>query len=279
MGDKKSDKLIGRTGKNARAEVVESKGTLVKKDQSKLHEYRFKIDAYKPTTMPLGRLAEYMADLSVMLGESASVHLIGIEEGSHVSVIRIDREAEPKIRDNVAAVERKEAPPERMRASARLKEKLRQDNADGARLIDPVGSNVIAFPVRDEDEPLAYGPFTQAGIIVGIPRAVGGDNDPVPVHLRGADGRTLYCQAKEDVALAIAQYLFTTVIRAEGTGRWIRNTAGEWVMDKFTIKDFKPLSDVSLRDAIRMLREIPAEWKDKEDPLGELRDIRHGTDG
>ena len=37
-------------------------------------EYRFKIDAYTPQTMPLVRLAEYMAELAQLLGEPTAVH-------------------------------------------------------------------------------------------------------------------------------------------------------------------------------------------------------------
>ena len=32
-------------------------------------EYRFSIDAYTPATMPMARLAEYMAQLALILGE------------------------------------------------------------------------------------------------------------------------------------------------------------------------------------------------------------------
>ncbi|HEV2800980.1 MAG TPA: hypothetical protein VGW12_10810 [Pyrinomonadaceae bacterium] len=258
-----------------------------KKPQGKVKTYRFNIGAFSPETMPLGRLAEYLAELSVLLGENKSVHLIDVEEGSTVVRVLVDEDAESIVRENIAAVERNEAPPERMKAAAKIKEKLRQDNASGASLVDPRGSNVIAFPAREVSAPLAYGPFTQPGVIVGVPRVVGGDNDPVPVHLRGGDGRTHNCLANEEVARAIAVHLFKTYIRAEGMARWERSAAGEWVMRRFKIRTFKPLSDSPLRAAIEDLRAIPAEWKQKEDPLGELNeirhgeadDIRHGTDG
>lgn len=251
---------------------------MANKLKTSLRIYRFKIDAYTRETMPLGRLAEYLAELAVMLGEDKSIHLIEVEDGSCVPVMLVEREAEPKILERAAAIERKEAPPEAMRAAANIDEKLRKDNGK-AELVGPTGSNLIIFPGRDRIEPLTYGPLNQPGVVIGIPRAVGGDNDPVPVHLRGSDGRTHYCLAREDVARAIAAYLFSTVIRAEGMAKWVRNAAGEWEMQKFMIKEFKPLSDASLRETIDELRAIPAEWKDKEDPLGELRDIRHGTDG
>ncbi len=107
---------------------------------------------------------------------------------------------------------------------------------------------------------------------------MGGELELVPVHIQGKDG-THIGLAKRSKAKEIAVHLFTNVIRAEGTARWARSPSGQWKMVKFTIKDFKPLADASLRDAIQKLREIPAEWKEKEDPLGELMNIRHGTDG
>jgi hypothetical protein len=251
---------------------------MARKRQSDSHEYRFKIDAYSPETMPLGRLAEYLTDLSVLLGENTSVHLIRIERSSTVPVCLVEREAEPKVRERLSAVERKDAPPEAMRAAANIDKKLREDNAKG-KLIAPTGDNLIVFPGRDRVEPLTYGPFNQPGVIIGKPILVGGKNDPVPIHLEGADG--IYdCLAKRGVAKKIAPYLFTTFIKAEGIGRWIRHSTGEWEMKKFTIRDFIPLEDeVTLRDAIHKLRLVPANWKEKEDPLGELRDMRHGTDG
>jgi hypothetical protein len=249
-----------------------------RKPKDKLRKYRFKIEAYSPETMPLGRLAEYLADLAIVFGEDESVHLIEIEEGSTVAAFLVNREAEPKILDQLSAVEREEAPPEVMRASARINERLRKDNGKGE-IISPKNDNLIVFPGCEQEEPLVYGPFTQPGVVIGIPRAVGGDNDPVPVHIKESDGRTQYCLASEEMARDIAAHLFLNVIRAEGMARWARNAAGEWMMEKFRIKTFTPLSDASLRETINGLRAIPAEWKHKEDPLSELRDIRHGTDG
>lgn len=251
---------------------------MAKKRKDNLQEYKFKIDAYSPETMPLGRLAEYLTDLSTLFGEDKSVHLIRVEGGSTVPVFLVEREAEPKIRDQFNAIDRGEAPPEVMKVVRSINERLRKDNAKGG-VTDPKGGELIFFPGREQAEPLVYGPFTQAAVVTGIPRAVGGDNDPVPVHIRGAGGQTFNCWAKEDLARQIAAYLFKTVIRAEGTARIVRNAAGEWETSRLTIKSFKPLSDASLRESIEALRAIPAEWKKGEDPLRELHDIRHGTDG
>lgn len=227
--------------------------------------------------MPLGRLAEYLSDLSVLFGEDKSVHLIRIEKSSTVPVLLVEPEAEPKIRERLNEVERRDAPPEVMRAAANIDEKLRKDNAKG-KVTAPNGENLLIFPGRDRLEPLTYGPFNQLGVIIGKPIMVGGKNDPVPVHLEW-ESKIHDCQAKRELARQIAPHLFTTFIKAEGIGRWIRRSTGEWEMVKFTIKSFQPLEDGTLRDAIQKLRLVPASWKEKADPLGELMDIRHGTDG
>src|SRR5437870_4702198 len=60
-------------------------------------QYRLKITAYSPDTMPMKRLAEYLADISWLFGEEAYVHLIAIEAGSTCPVLLIDDEAEPRI--------------------------------------------------------------------------------------------------------------------------------------------------------------------------------------
>ena len=91
-----------------------------------------------------GRLAEYLADLAVLFGEDKSVHLIKLEKSSTVLVNLVEREAEPKIRERITAVERNDAPPDAMKAAKCINERLRKDNAKGE-LIDPVGDNLIIF--------------------------------------------------------------------------------------------------------------------------------------
>lgn len=249
-----------------------------RKRNDNFKEYRFKIDAYSPETMPLERLAEYLQHLAVLFGESERVHLIRIEKSSTVPVILVEREAEPKVRENIDAVVRREAPPERMRAFESIDEKLRKDNAVG-KVLAPEGGNVIAFPGRELVLPPTYGPFNQTGSITGVPIMVGGKNDPVPVHIEDKQGVVFDCLARRGVAREIAPYLFETVIRAEGVGRWVRRPSGAWEMKKFTIHHVRPLKDEPLRDSVRKLRALPGKWKDIEDPLAELENIRHGTDG
>src|SRR5437667_76042 len=78
-----------------------------------------------------------------------------------------------------------------------------------------------------------------------IPIMVGGMRSVVPVHIQGRRGENYNCETSRDKAIEIAHYLFKTVIRVEGVGRWIRHAEGDWELVSFRIGDFKPLAKAS----------------------------------
>ena len=222
----------------------------------------------------MSRLAEYLNDLATILGQEKNVHLSKIEGGSTVPVILVDWEAEPKVRDRLRAIKHKEAPAEAQAAAKDIDRKLAEDNAKAA-LIDPVGVKVFQFPGRERATKLEYGPITQPGSFQGVPIRVGGEKDPVPVHLD--DGQQKYIVLmRRALAKDVAQYLFTDVIRVEGIGRWVRHADGEWEMLAFHATTFRLIDDKDIRASINELREIPASWKQLEDPLADLERIRRG---
>src|SRR5436190_4533951 len=145
-------------------------------------EYKFKIDAYTPDSIPMARLAEYISDLAAVLGNRDRVHFNRVETGSTVPVIRVEWEAEPKVRERVRAVKMKEAPDEALKAARSIDRKLAEDNAVGV-LQDPTGGKVLRFPGRELLKKLVFGPISQAGTFQGVPIRVGGEGDPVPIHL------------------------------------------------------------------------------------------------
>jgi hypothetical protein len=240
---------------------------------AKFREYQFHIDAYSPATFPMKRLAEYLRDLAILFGESEYVHFNRLQEGSTSTVIRVEKEAEPKVRERLRSIKRKNAPIELMRVAEAIDERAREDNAT-ASVIDPVESNLLFFPGCERPVEPEYGPLNESGTLDGIPIAIGGELDLVPVHLLGRDNEKHYCRASRPDAKQIAPYLFTTLIRVEGVGKWLRRANGEWKMLSFTIKSFRELEDISLSDSIERLRAIPAEWKKLDDPLAELKRMR-----
>jgi hypothetical protein len=66
------------------------------------------------------------------------------------------------------------------------------------------------------------------------------------------------------------------VVRVEGIGRWFRNRLGDWELRDFDVQNFEVLKEGGIRSDISRLRDVPAEWKNNEDPLGELTAIRTG---
>lgn len=246
--------------------------------QKKRREYRFKIDAFSPETMPMVRLAEYVRDLATLFGEENNVHLIKIEGGSTMPVILVEWEAEPKVRARLRDIHNKEGPPEAMRAAKEIDKRLEKDNAKGT-IIDPVGTKLINFPGRDRAEQLQYGPFTQQASLDGFLIGVGGRRDPVPVHLEDRNGEIYLCHASRNIARQMAPHIFGPPLRANGAGRWHRDPDGTWIMDRFTISNFDVLRETPLRQIVDKFRQIPSELAKEENPVHMLNKIRYGGNG
>lgn len=241
-------------------------------------DLKFKIDAYSPETIPMGRLAEYMASLARFLGEQPSVHFVKLEKGSTVLVHRIETEAVPKVRERIERVKKGDAAVEEMNAYRTLNEMLRDDNGVGL-LSTGARGKLLKFPGIEEEEPIAYGSFAQDGTIDGIPIRVGGKNEIVHITIE-EENREFICEARREVAKEIARYIFTTPLRLSGRGRWHRESDGKWVLDSFKVSDFRPLKDTPLSEVVAELRAVQGnEWPKLENPWTELDKLRHGTNG
>ena len=240
---------------------------------SDAYEYRFVIGSYSPDTLPMSRLAEYMADLARLFGRAEQVHFVRLEPGSTVLVQNVEPEAAPQIRNRIRALAHGEAAGDADRAFNALNRRLAGDDAVGS-LQDGDGAEVIRFPGRERKPPLTFGPFNQDGALDGVLIRVGGRDDTVPVHLR--DGDTIHmCNATRDMARRLAVHLYGSTLRVQGNGRWERGADGVWSMKRFNITDFRELDEAPLSEIVRRLRSVEGSgWKDIDDPLRELRRLR-----
>ena len=223
------------------------------------------------------RLAEYMADLAVILGERPAVHFVGIEPGSTILVHKVDAEAVPKVRTRVDLVRRGEGPPEAMASRRNLNRRLRED-AGAATLLEET-AEVLPFPGRNAPDSVAFPAFNQNGALDGRVIRVGGRGPVVPVHIDA--GSTVYsqCEASRDIAKRLANHIFTAELRVSGQGRWHVDELGTWVLDKFTIRDFDVLDSTPLADVIARLRSVPgSDWDGIADPWAELIAMRREAD-
>jgi hypothetical protein len=240
----------------------------------KIVEYKFKINAFSPETIPMARLADYLSELATLLGEKDSVHFLRVEGGSTVPVIGVEWEAVPKIDHRIGEARVDEGPVEAIRAKHSLERFLVADNAAGE-LVNPSGTRILHFPARRRFNQLEYGPIKQETTLDGYIIMVGGERDPVPVHLQDGD-TTFNCRASRIVAKRLAPMMFDTKLRVAGAGTYFRNEHGRWEMRRFTIETFTVLKTEALSKTVERLRRIGAAWKTTNDPLSTLDEIRHG---
>ncbi len=246
-------------------------------------EYRFVIDAYNPETLgretlspetlPMARLAQYMAGLARLLGQDEQGRFVGLEPGSAVIVQSVEPEAAPEVRDRIRALAHDKAPDDAAEAFKALNRYLADDNAVGS-LWEGGGAEVIRFPGREQPAPLTFGPVKQPGVLDGVLIRIGGRNDTVPVHLRDSD-RIHKCNATRDMARRLAVHLYGPTLRVRGDGCWERDADGVWSMKRFKITGFDELDDTPLGDVAERLRGVEGGgWKDIDDPAAELRRLR-----
>jgi hypothetical protein len=227
--------------------------------------------------MPMARLAEYMLDLAALLGHPGEVHFVRLDPGSTVLVHKIEDEALPKVHERVASLKRNDAPAEAIKAYRALNAKLAEDNGDAV-LTEDETAEIIEFPGVREPKPITFGAFNQDGSLEGVLIKVGGQGDPARVHLQQQQGDVLICQARRELIQALGHFMYAPV-RVSGSGRWHRDAAGKWCLDRFTITDFKVLDKARLSEVIERLRSVPgSNWANYKDPLEELRWIREGPD-
>ena len=248
-------------------------------------EFRFKIDGgvgeeeWTPLTMPMARLAEYLADLAAVMGHKESVHFISTEPGSAVSLLYVDADEESRVTHHIQNSARGTSTRHANEAYKRLDARLREDNAVGSIVNVSKNAEVIEFPGRKVNKPEAYGPIRERASIVGVLRRVGGFDDSIPVHLQRSDGAIFYCEAAPGLAKELIRFYDKTV-RLHGSATYYREN-GTWRMDRFRIQSYdpEPLGPETLSETIEKLRAVPgSEWNEMTDPLGELRKLRHGED-
>ncbi len=100
-------------------------------------EYRFTIDAFTPDTLPMSRLAEYMANLARLLGEVECVHFVSLEGGSTAVVHSVEPKAVPQVRKRIQSVVGEDTPNDVAAAFAGLNRLLAADNATGSLRLIP----------------------------------------------------------------------------------------------------------------------------------------------
>lgn len=242
-------------------------------------QYVFHIsDSYTPKTIPMERLAEYMAALAKLLGESASVHFSEVFDASTALRAKVDNPAQPKVQQRVIGLRTGDAPADALKAFQLLDDMLRKDNAYGSLTEgDQPGGVIIPFPGKNKPQPAPFGPFRQEGTLDGQVFRIGGKDETKHVNIR--DGkREFNLTTNEALAMELRHHLFGDTLRFQGVGTWYRHANGEWELRAFKVAAFEALDNSSLQDVVARLRSVPSDLRRLDDPLSTLLEDRHGTE-
>jgi len=237
------------------------------------HLYDFRIDAWAPDTLPMSRLADYLAQLATLFGNKDQVHFVKVVKGSAVPVISVENIAQPKVEARLRLVDTSDAPKELSNAKQRINEMLREDNAS-AYIRPRGGAKILEF--KGAKTPLAEEVVLyEQGELDGTVIRIGGKDETVPVMLESENGQYFRCNTKRDIAKNLASHIFGAQVRVSGKGKWRRNQQGEWELDLFDIQSFEVLDDTPLQDVIAGLRAIDGSlWNDMAAPQEELKKLR-----
>lgn len=110
--------------------------------------YDFRIDAWKPDTLPMSRLADYLGKLAVLFGNKEHVHFMKVRKGSAIPEILVDEPAVPKVSARLKLANSADAPEDLARASRDINRMLRDDNATGMLRLKGGGQKLSTSPAR-----------------------------------------------------------------------------------------------------------------------------------
>ena len=214
-------------------------------------EYRFRIIGPSPETMPMERLAAYMAELARFLGSEEKVHFGGIDDNSVGVVACVPPEKIAVVSPRIRAAAHGD---DRADAAIPFRQLNRLLGEDGwkAELPLPQGGEVIQFPgtpKSDKGLKRVQQPTTIRGRLIRIE----GAGDVVKVGLE-IDGRlsarvSFPAASIQDLARHFHHYVSVT-----GDGRWKRADDGQWSLENLNAMSFEPLDDSPLTTVLDRLR-------------------------
>lgn len=242
--------------------------------------YTLYIDAFTPETIPMARLAQYMQTLAALLGNESAVHFDQVKSGSTQLAARVDHEYVPKVEQHLARVRAGEGPGDALKAQEEINRLLADDNASGYVYEgEDRTAQILVFPGVTRPKPVIYGPFNQEGTLDGVLISVGGADQTAHIQLQNGDLKYTNIETDRETARRLGKHMYEP-LRITGTGRWLRDGDGDWILKKFRMTDFQVLQMDSLVDAVGKLRQVEgSEWAAMEDPIGALRALRKGSSG
>jgi len=230
-------------------------------------------------TISLDEVGALLADFAQLLGKDAWPRYHSITRGSISMTARVAAQSEMDVKTRAFLLRTGDAPDDAVRARERISRRLGSHRARRATVVDSSKAKVVEIPIERIDSDIVDLPsLSRAGSLQGKVIRLGGRKETVPIDIEDVDGHVYACKASRAIAKRLAAYMFEYTVRVHGTGRWQRADDGIWHVEEFQISDFDPLDDQNLKDAVAELREIDSAWKQQDDALEQLENLRKGNE-
>jgi hypothetical protein len=220
-------------------------------------EYVFRIDVFQPETMPMARLAEYMAALAKMFGHAEHTHFVRVEKGSAKLRTAIDPVDAPKVEARLNGVRIGDAPKDAIAGKLALEELLANDNAVATLTEGDTDRVVIPFIGRNRPKVLTFPPFREDTSIDGVLVKIGGKDPSAHATLQDGDAFHVGVTMRRELARELAPMLYGPTIRMFGNGRFERQADGVWKMSDFKVDRYELLDERAIGDALAAMRAVP----------------------
>lgn len=234
----------------------------------------FRIDSYTPDTLPMARLAEYLAQLAILYGSEERVHFEKLKKGSAILQVAVEEPAFPKVYQRLQSVKSGDPDPEAHKAFKAIDKLLRQDNAVGT-LSRPAVGKILEFPGRKlpiAETHIIQQPTTIDGVVIKI----GGRDETIPVLLQDQEGKAFRAEIRGKAnAKELSKYYLESPLRFHGQGKWIRYPNGEWELDLLYIQSYEELDTVPADQVLAEIRAIKNNgWSAMDSPIQEWKKMR-----
>jgi hypothetical protein len=220
-------------------------------------EYVFRIDVFSPETLPMARLAQYLAALSKMLGHEQSTHFVAVERGSAQLRAAVEPVDAPKVEARLNGVRIGDGPKDALQGKQQLEDLLANDNAVATLTEGNTDRVVIPFVGRNRPKPLSFPGFREDTSIDGVLVSIGGRD--TTAHAQLQDGEVLHVGVtmRRDLARQLAPLLYGPTLRLFGNGRFERQENGVWKMSDFKVDRHEVLDERPIVQVLEVLRAVP----------------------
>lgn len=231
-------------------------------------KYRFRIGAYSPKTMPLGRLLTYLKQFEKLFSNPDKVHLLSVEKGSAMPAFYVESDFEHVFEEDAIKAS-KGLGNETQNAAYREINFLAGEDNTTAKIEGPDGAEIVPFPGVSrpiEKEPNIIEGIKERTTIFATPFKLG---KPTPkgnqyqVWLTDLKTGLTIPKAFTDADIGIRMGAFLEQeISVNGVAQYSRSESGVWSVARFDITGFEPFKVRKSADTFKALKNVDYDWPD-----------------